>query len=365
MLISKLSLQNFRNFSKKQFEFVEQTTLIVGPNASGKTNILEAIYLLASGKSFHAGYEEEMIREGEEIARVAGENKIKSVTSIKSINTDEKVNLEVVLTRGTLNGTKVSKKKLLINGVSKRLYNFIGNLRAVLFGPQDLELVTGSPSLRRRFLDGVLSQVDREYRRSLLSYEKGLRQRNRVLEKIKEGAANRSQLLFWDKLIIKNGTYLTQKRQEFIDFVNGTQPLGEEVFEIEYDKSPISEGRLAQYSQEEVEASATLVGPHRDDITFVIRHTAHGTGTGRNLAVYGSRGEQRMGVLWLKLAELEFIRDMTGTHPVMLLDDIFSELDHKHHEVIMETVGKQQTIITTADPHNIEGWGEKAQVIEL
>lgn len=366
MKITKLTLQNFRNFNKKQFDFSELTTVIVGANATGKTNILEAIYLLSTGKSFHAGQEEEMIRNGDEIARVAGEIIPMGINS--QININEKTNLETVLTRGTLNGTKISRKKLSVNGVSKRLYNFVGNLRAVLFGPWDLGLVTESPSSRRRFLDFVLSQVDREYRRSLLSYEKGLRQRNRVLERIKEGEATRSQLLFWDKLIIKNGNYITQKRQEFIDFVNSTEGFAEESFELEYDKSTISEGRLTQYAEEEVRACATLVGPHRDDIVFKISTTGStsitGT-TGRNLAVYGSRGEQRMGVLWLKLAELEFIRNMTRTHPIMLLDDIFSELDHKHHEIVIGVVGKQQTIITTADPHNIEGWRVRAQVIEL
>lgn len=359
MQLSTISLQNFRNFSKKVFKFDEDMTVIVGSNASGKTNILEAVYLLATGKSFHAGYEEEMIKEGEEIARVESR-----VTSNESTSL-----LEAVLTRGTLNGTKVSRKKLSVNGVSKRLYNFVGNLRAVLFGPWDLGLVTESPSIRRRFLDFVLSQVDREYRRSLLSYEKGLRQRNKVLERIKEGEATRSQLLFWDKLIIKNGNYLTQKRQEFIDFVNSVEPFSNnERFELEYDKSTISEGRLAQYAQEEVQACATLVGPHRDDVVFKISTTSatgiKGT-TGRNLAIYGSRGEQRMGVLWLKLAELEFIENATRERPVLLLDDIFSELDHKHHEIVMGVVGKQQTIITTADPHNIEGSMDKAQVIEL
>lgn len=363
MKITKLTLQNFRNFTKKQFEFNSQTTVIVGPNASGKTNILEAVYLLATGKSFHAGYEEEMIKDGEEVARVAGE--IISIITNSQINTNEKTNLEAVLTRGSLNGTKVARKKLSVNGVSKRLYNFTGNLKAVLFGPWDLGLVTESPSIRRRFLDFVLSQVDREYRRSLLSYEKGLRQRNRVLERIGEGEATRSQLLFWDKLIIKNGNYITQKRQEFIDFVNSTEGFAEESFELEYDKSTISEGRLAQYAEEEVRACATLVGPHRDDIIFKIQNPNNKFQKNRNLAAYGSRGEQRMGVLWLKLAELEFIRNMTRTHPVMLLDDIFSELDHRHHEIVMGVVGKQQTIITTADPHNIEGSMDKAQVIEL
>ncbi len=375
MFLKKLSLQNFRNFTRKEFEFSDkagtgsawdkQTTVIVGPNASGKTNILEAIYLLATGKSFHAGYEEEMIKEGEEVGRVEGRVMSDPLRPSASEASESKTNLDVILTRGMLNGARVSRKKLSVNGVSKRLYNFVGNLRAVLFGPWDLGLVTESPSTRRRFLDFVLSQVDREYRRSLLSYEKGLRQRNKVLERIKEEDANHSQLLFWDKLLIKNGTYLTAKRQEFIDFTNATGSPGEEIFALEYDRSPISEARLAQYAQEEVEACATLVGPHRDDIVFKIRNSKFEIRNSKNLSIFGSRGEQRMGVLWLKLAELEFIAYINGQRPVLLLDDIFSELDHRHHEVVMGVVGKQQTIITTADPHNIQNRRAEAEIIEL
>lgn len=338
MLIKTLILQNFRSFSKEALSFDEKTTIIVGPNASGKTNILEAINLLATGKSFRAEREEEMIRNGEELARVVGK--------IGGLEGDEGTELEAVLTRGTFNRAPVARKKLSVNGVSRRMYNFVGALKVVLFGPWDLELVTESPSRRRRFLDNVLSQVDREYYRSLLSYEKAVRQRNKLLERIREGEAQRSQLLFWNQLLIKNGNYLTEEREKFIDFVNSTQQLGDENFGLEYDRSPISESRLEQYANEEIAAATTLVGPHRDDFKFEKE---------RNLATYGSRGEQRMGVLWLKLAELAFIEAKSEQRPVLLLDDIFSELDHKHREVVMLVLGKQQTIMTTADEHTIEG----------
>lgn len=357
MLLKSISLQSFRSFARKSLEFNERTTVIVGPNASGKTNILEAIYLLSTGKSFRAGREEEMIRNGDDVARVSGQFTADS----------EQQKLEAVLTRGQINGERVARKKLTINGVAKRLYNFAGTLKIVLFGPWDLGLVTESPSTRRRFLDNVLSQVDREYRRSILSYEKGVRQRNKLLERIREGEASRSQLLFWDKLLIRNGTYITGAREKFIEFVNQREPLGEEVFSIIYDKSAISEGRLEQYAQEEIAAATTLVGPHRDDFKIEsIKGTKSTKGIkGRDLAIYGSRGEQRMGVLWLKLAELAFIESVTGDRPVLLLDDIFSELDHEHREVVMGVVGRQQTIITTADPHTIEALRKDATVIEL
>jgi DNA replication and repair protein RecF len=306
--------------------------VIVGPNAVGKTNVLEAIYFLSTGKSFRAKLEREMISYDADFCRVEGEV--------------GETNLAIVLTKGL-----VERKKLMVNDVSKRLVDFAGNLKTTLFGPWDLDLVTESPSVRRRFLDMVLSQVDREYRRAIMSYEKGLRQRNRLLYRIREEGLSRSQLLFWDQLLIKNGDYITRERTKFIDYINTTGKL-----KIIYDFSAISEGRLEQYAEEEVAAATTLVGPHRDD--FQIKDID------RDLATYGSRGEQRMGVLWLKMAELSFVEQRSGERPVLILDDIFSELDHGHRQVVMDIVGKQQTIITTADPHYIEAI-KKVEIIKL
>lgn len=347
MLIKTVTLQNFRSFTKSTFSFSPKTTIIVGPNTAGKTNILEAIYLLATGKSWRVGVEEEMINADREFARIKG-----WVVGRGSGSGGE---LEVVLTRGVVGGQKVGRKKLSVNKLPKRLVDYQGNLRVVLFGPWDMDLISGSPALRRRALDGVLSQVDREYRRALLSYEKGLRQRNRVLERIREEGASRSQLLFWDRLLIKNGDYLSQKRQEFINFVNDRPPLDNEQFFLEYDKSTISGARLAQYTNEEIAAGATLVGPHRDDVVFRVKEQESKKVEVKNLAIYGSRGEQRMCILWLKLAELTFIEERVGERPVLLLDDIFSELDHRHREIVMKVMGRQQTILTTADPHTVAG----------
>lgn len=360
MILKHIALQNFRSFAKSSFNFASGTTVIVGPNTSGKTNLLEAVYLLSTGKSFRANVEEEMIRSGSDLARVIG---------LIEGNEGDKVQLEVMLTHGQIAGERVGRKKLIVNKIAKRLVDYQGNLRVVLFGPWDMNLITDAPSTRRKFLDNVLSQVDREYRRSLLSYEKGLRQRNKILEHIREEGVSRSQLLFWDKLLIKNGDYLSEKREEFIEFANSTPRVGSEKFQMEYDRSAISEARLSQYAEEEVAAAATLVGPHRDDIVFVIRDSEHDT-RNRNLAVYGSRGEQRMCILWVKLAELAFIEThstspgQAGDRPVLLLDDIFSELDHRHREVVMGVIDQQQTILTTADPHTISGL-KNVEKIEL
>ena len=355
-MVSKLRLNAFRNFKTKLLEFSDGVSVIIGPNASGKTNILESIFLLSTGKSFRAHLEEEMVNYDTDISRIKGRTK-----------SDGEINdLEVILTRGLIDigksaPEKVARKKLMLNGVAKRLVDFAGNFRVALFGPWDLDLVTESPSLRRKFLDTVLSQVDREYRRASLSYEKGLRQRNKLLLRIREEGLSRSQLLFWDRLLVKNGDYIAHAREEFIGFINATSEFDDQSFSLEYDKSAISEARLEQYAEEEVAAATTLVGPHRDDIIFQIRVAK---AENRNLATYGSRGEQRMGVLWLKLAELAFVEAKTGERPTLLLDDIFSELDHKHREIVIKVAQNQQTVITTADPHFIEGL-KKVEKIRL
>ena len=376
MVIKNLNLSNFRNFIKKEIEFSDGATVIIGDNAVGKTNVLEAIYLLATGKSFKARVEGEIINYEADISRVSGEvrgmeyevrgedNSNTLSTGYQSLSTT----LGVVLTDGEINlhgggVQKSQRKKLLVNGVSKRLIDFAGNLKVVLFGPWDLDLVTASPSLRRRFLDSVLSQTDRDYRRSIMIYEKGLRQRNRLLLRIRDENLSRGQLMYWDRLLIKHGTYITEKREEFIEYCNKFKSLQSTAYSLQYDRSVINEGRLEQYKNEEVAAGMTLVGPHRDD--FIIEITSNKkeikklrnkeiNKEERNLAIFGSRGEQRMGVLWLKLAELSYIESVTYDKPILLLDDIFSELDHEHREIVMGVCNNQQTIITTADPHNVE-----------
>lgn len=373
-MIKSISLQNFRNLKKTKFEFSEKITVILGPNTSGKTNLLEAIFLLATGKSFKARLEEEMIGYDSSIARVAAVSSIKYQVSQNEIHDTkymiQNTKLDVVLTRGEIqigedpkNIQKSPRKKMLVNGVSRRLIDFAGNLKIVLFGPWDMDLVTESPSKRRDYLDYVLSQTDREYRRAIMSYVKGLRQRNRILFNIRENGTSRSHLLFWDKLLIKNGNYISSKRAEFIEFVNQTEDYRDKDYMIVYDDSPISESRLEQYKNEEVASATTLVGPHRDDMVFKVKTDNTGN-TSRELARFGSRGESRMGVLWLKMAELSYIRTVTGENPTLLLDDIFSELDHEHRNIVFDIIGKNQTIITTADEHYIEDI-KNAKVIKI
>ena len=292
---------------------------------------------MSSGKSFRTDKDFQMLKYGEEIGRVKGQ------TGDSSAGSGQGDELEVVITNGQVNGSS-QYKKFLVNGVSKRRVDFAGKLLVVLFSPQDLEIIIESPSLRRNFLDEVLEQTDRDYRVALIAYSKGLRQRNALLELAQNsGIRNGKQLEYWDNLVIENGNIITQKREEFINFLNSS---AKDIFDfvVEYDRSTISVERLLQYQEEEVAAGVTLVGPHRDDFKIFM---TNGTKTLHDVKFYGSRGQQRLAILQLKMLELMFIEKMLGQRPLLLLDDIFSELDESHIKLILSEIGKQQTIITT------------------
>src|ERR1035437_1543444 len=350
MTLKSISLQNFRSYLAEEFKFNGDTMVIIGPNTSGKTNLIEAIFLLATGKSFRTDKDIQMINFKQDLARVKGKA--------------DETSLEVMITNGQLGGQQSQYKKFLVNGVAKRRVDFVENFPAVLFSPEDLDIIVDSPSLRRKFLDNVLEQVDREYRLAIISYTKGLRQRNALLENIREtGIRNEKQFEYWDNLIIEFGEKITKKREEFIEFVNNET---KDIFDFVaiYDKSVISKARLLQYKEAEVASTVTLVGPHRDDFSVSMydntRKTTH------DIKFYGSRGQQRLAILQLKILELLFIEKRLGQRPVLLLDDIFSELDEGHIELILEMIGLQQTIITTTHKEFIPSKVlNKMQVIRL
>jgi DNA replication and repair protein RecF len=315
-VLKKITLRNFRNYPKKTFDFDSGATLIVGPNAIGKTNILEAIYALCIGKSFRAEKEDEVIKDGE---------------SVTAVTTDE---LEIIFdNRGRFT------KTYRVNGVGKRQIDFVGNLRAVLFCPQDIEIATDSPSIRRKYLDSVLNQIFKDYRISLHVYEKALRQRNRLLWQIRESRItnqeSRGLLDYWNNLLIDNGAIIHNRRKDYLNYLN-----------LPYDHSIISAERLERYSAEEIGAATTLVGPHRDDFKVMVK--------GKSAKSFGSRGEQRLAVFNIKLGELSYIEKITGEKPILLLDDIFSELDHENRHKVLEIIPKQQTIMTTTDLHLVD-----------
>ena len=335
MKIFDLKLTNFRNHTKLSVDLDDNLTLITGPNGSGKTNILEAIYILATGKSQRARYDKDLIQHKKDFCTIEG-----------NIQTDgEKLNLQIQIQRNE-RFENVSIKKAKINKVAKSMQYFTGIFNAVLFSPEDIELITDSPSLRRRYLDTVLSQVDIKYKRALNSYTKAVRQRNKLLERISEGDNAWSQIDFWTKQLLENGQLIQETRDKFFKTIktpiekNGKRLNTDKTkIEINYIKNEINEERLEEYKNREIAARTTLIGPHRDD--FEMCFNSH------SASEFGSRGEQRSCVLALKLSELEYIEKVKKEKPVLLLDDIFSELDEKHQQAVLDVIEDQQTTITT------------------
>ncbi len=327
MFLKSLQLTNFRNYAQLELRFDERPTIFIGDNAAGKSNILEAVYLLSTTKSQRVESEDELIKNDESFAKVEG------------FIGEPETELLVVLNRIT-----DSRKKLLVNGIGRRALDFIGNLPAVIFYPSDINMVTGSPSLRRWHLDLGLAQIDPEYKKALTLYEQFLTSRNRVLKAVREGKARVDELIYWTDELIKNGQVVSLKRKDFFEFINLLdKPLGE--YRFEYSPSLINLEKLTETNGREVAAAQTLIGPHRDDFQIFLGE--------RNMAHFGSRGEQRTGTLAFKLSQLEYMAKILGKRPVLLLDDVFSELDVNHRASVAGVASLQQTIIATVELENI------------
>lgn len=327
MTLKQLTLQNLRNHTRYSFEF-SKITIIIGRNTAGKTNILEALYILSQGTSFRATRDVDVIQEGKEFSKI--EARVAS-------NDDTALLTSTFAKRGNY-----LSKKYLINGVARTLKTFSDYFYTVLFTPQDIEVITDTPSLRRRYLDSILTKSHKEYRSALSKYEKALRQRNRMLHDAKTGKKEykRTDYEYWENLLIEHGTVIHNFRAEFVKFVN-TSVKDVFPFEMVYDHSIISVERLYKYHFEEAASGITLVGPQRDDFKFFFPK-------GKNeIKEFGSRGEQRLTILQLKLIEITYLKRATGETPILLLDDIFSELDSENIDMIYKFIEGQQTIITT------------------
>lgn len=274
-----------------------------------------------------------MIQFGNQTGRVIGE-----------IEADgEKEKLEVALAEGGT-GTRAYSKRFFVNGVARRRVDFAGIMPALLFVPSDLDIIVSSPSQRRGFFDTVLEMTDRQYRLASVAYEKALRHRNALLDLAKEtGVRSKEQFVYWDHLLIENGSYITKMREELIDYFN-EEEKSLLPFVATYDKSIVSKERLEQYKGAEAGSGVTLVGPHRDDFFVDI---VDELGVQKNVKHYGSRGQQRLVVLQLKLLQLAYIEKILEERPLLLLDDIFSELDTEHIKDVLQVITRQQTIITT------------------
>lgn len=329
MTIKQLKLLNFRNYSSLNLSFDGRPTILLGNNAAGKSNLLESIYFLSTTKSARAENETELIKIEEEVARVEG------------VVTEGEDKIQLLITLST---NQEFKKRVQVNRVGRRVVDYVGNFPVVLFSPIDINMVIGSPSLRRWHLDLSLVQVDSQYKRALTLYEQVLTNRNKVLKRIKDGEGRMDELDYWTNELVKDGEIVSSARKAFLEAMNNFQsPLGS--FKFEFKQNLLTRDRLYEYSSREIAAGATLIGPHRDD--FVVEQD------GRNLSHFGSRGEQRTATLAFKLATLEYMTLTKEKRPVLLLDDVFSELDASHRAHIVEVVGRQQTIMATVELENI------------
>jgi DNA replication and repair protein RecF len=390
MYLTRLSLINFRNYIRLALDLPPGPVLLRSDNAQGKTNLLEAIYFLATTRSSFARAERQLVnwqameQDPLPFARLEGHVRRNS----------DKFRIDITLLPGE-KGTV--RKEMRLNGVKKRALDVVGQLNAVLFLPEDIELVTGSPSVRRRYLDVTLCQIDPAYCRALTQYNKVLTQRNALLKQLAERGGDTAshkryvaprwrdedQILYWDQQLAEQGALLIIRRQETIAELDhlGRQRyrlLGDqqETLHLHYAPSfdpqhrplldyqrPLSleellpsaqtqlstsevveafKLHLRQARQEELARGVTVVGPHRDDLHFTL--------DGVDMTLYGSRGQQRTTALALKLAEVGLMIQTTGQSPVLLLDDVMSELDAKRRARVMAMVdGVEQAILTTTD----------------
>ncbi|MBP7700942.1 DNA replication/repair protein RecF [Candidatus Woesebacteria bacterium] len=352
MVITGLALQNLRSHKNFVLKFTEKTTIIVGDNAMGKTSIIEALSLLSTGDSFRAGKIEEMINFDSDLARVKGvvSYESDSILSERSLNLDqknEKDEIEIILTHGEVNGRRTQHRLFTVNGVKRRKKDAIGKFYSVVFRPEDMRLIEGSPSRRRGFLNNLLSMISPQYEVAFKNYEQTLKRRNKLLMQVREREQPRTSLQYWNLSLVKYGEIIQKHRQDFLaSFSSVGFPVN---FEIEYDPSIISQSRIEEYIDREIASGHSLVGPHKDDIIIFL------TQKNRRLRLdtFGSRGQQRLGVLWLKFCELEYLA-ATTKKTLLLLDDILSELDDDSKALALSVLEKYQSVITTTDEGVVE-----------
>lgn len=354
MRLNHLKLVNFRNYDNLDIGTKKRVIILVGDNAQGKTNFLEAVYLLAITKSFRLRSDADLVGEKDDFVRIEAE--------VVSQNRDSKI--EVVLKKQENRGN--IQKIIKLNGQMAPVRAILGAFSAVLFCPEDINLIKAVPGARRRFLDIVACKVNSTYCETLMGYNKILKNRNQVLVRINRGIGNHEELIFWNNELTQKGSFIIKFRQNMAQrlasltkvYYNkiakgaGTAPLPE--LNLHYlpsfhvssklDEEAISlrfRGELLKREEVEIARQQTLSGPHRDDFTFILGR--------KNIVFEGSRGEFRSAILSLKLSELDFLKENLGERPVLLLDDVFSELDRERKRRIAALVKNQQVFIATTD----------------
>lgn len=332
MHIDSLKLQNFRNYRDLDLEFSPGTNLFYGDNAQGKTNILEAVYVCGTTKSHRTSRDREMIRFGTDDAHLRM-NMQKGEISYR---------IDMQLRLGKAKGIAVNMVPI------KRAAELIGLGHFIFFSPQDLSIIRDSPAGRRKFLDMELCQLDRVYAASLISYNRVLDQRNRLLKTLRSDREDIRTLDVWDEQLVRYGSILirtreafTEKLSEIIAPIHEKLSSGREHLTVTYEKNVTEDefaDKVRQGRQRDLYLASTMNGPHKDDLTFM--------SDGVDLRHYGSQGQQRSAALSLKLAEIELVKDRTLDTPVLLLDDVLSELDASRQHALLESIGEIQTLIT-------------------
>ncbi len=374
MQIDHLSLTNFRNYARLEVSLpADKPIVLCGDNAQGKTSALEAIYYLATSTSPYTTSDRQLIHwrtQGDPIpfARLSAELGNKTSRYHK---------LDVTLMLDITSGSPRFRKSVKLNNVDKRVMDVTGLLNVVLFVPQDLSLVEGSPNDRRRFMNTTLTQVDLDYSLALNEYEKLLPQRNALLKRIIERRSNPAELEFWDEELASSGAVIIAGRQKFLrELETKAQDThhaltgGRETLSLKYLPSimptaavdnrqlsfdvigldlnrqlepeqvkPQFLQRLMEKQREDIQRGLTLSGPHRDELRLFINE--------RDCGLYGSRGQARTAVMALKFAELQWMRDQIGEYPLFLLDEVAAELDSKRRAFLLERLdGQAQTLVT-------------------
>lgn len=361
MRLKELSLINYRNYNKLELTFDSNLIIFSGRNAQGKTNILESIFLSSTGRSHRTPRDKELILWGEKESNVKSlVEKMEGLTLVEII-----LNLR-------------DNKKININSMlAQRLGELMGHINSVLFSPEDLKLVKGGPTERRRFMDMEISQIKPKYFYSLQQYNRILSHRNNLLKNINEDSSLKKTLPVWDEQIAKVGTYIMKERMEFIDIIG--QIAGNVHKEISFNKenleilynpsiSPDSKdaknimekylNTLESNWEDDIRRGNTGRGCHRDDLILEIN--------GMDVRIFGSQGQQRTTVLSLKLSEIEMMYKETGEYPLLLLDDVMSELDRYRQGQLLSYFDKVQTFITTTDYSDFpDSIGDKMEIFKV
>ncbi len=332
MVIKSLSLNNFRNYETADIEFDEKINILYGDNAQGKTNILEALYVSGTSKSHKSCKDKEMIRFDQE------ESHIKTVV----LKNEMEYEIDIHLKNKKSKGIAINKIPI------KKASELFGILNMVFFSPEDLNIIKNGPAERRRFIDLELCQLDKIYLHNLTNYNKILLNRNKLLKEIIFRPDLSDTLDVWDEQLVLYGSKIIERRSVFIKELNeiigdihSKLSGGKENLVIKYEPDVLKEemkNELSLAKQKDLKLCSTSVGPHRDDMSFEIN--------GIDIRKYGSQGQQRTSALSLKLSEIELVKKVIHDKPVLLLDDVLSELDSNRQNYLLNSINDVQTIIT-------------------